>query len=65
MINDFNSYLLDLTKASSFEEIEVMQSLWSNYGKISRYKLKGSAFQSVVVKQIRLECERNTSFDVF
>jgi len=34
---DFKKILLKETKASNCEEIEVIQSLWSGYGKISRY----------------------------
>ena len=50
----FKEYLLELTKASACEEIEVIQSLWSGYGKISRYQLIGSSLKTVVVKYISL-----------
>jgi len=55
MIDNFNSYLIELTKATSCEEVEVIQSLWSGYGKISRYQLSYSYIKSVVVKQIQLQ----------
>ena len=51
---NFKSYLLQETKASACEEIEVIQSLWSGYGKISRYQLIGSSIKTVVVKYISL-----------
>ena len=54
MSTGFNNYLLKATKASSLKETEVIQSLWSGYGKISRYQLMGSAMKTVVVKCISL-----------
>jgi hypothetical protein len=51
---NFKKYLLATTKASKVEEIEVIQSLWSGYGKISRYKLSDSIDNTVVVKNISL-----------
>ena len=51
---DFKDYLLDITNASACEELEIIQSLWSGYGKISRYKLIGSSLNTVVVKNIAL-----------
>jgi len=50
----FRSILLKATKANELFEIEEIQSLWSGYGKISRYGLKGSELKSVVVKHVRL-----------
>ena len=51
---EFEKYLLEVTQANSYEEIEVIQSLWSGYGKISRYQLYGSNCNTVVVKDISL-----------
>jgi len=51
----FKEYLLKTTKASDCEEVEIIQSLWSGYGKISRYLLIGSSIDTVVVKCIALE----------
>lgn len=51
---DFKDYLLKATNASECKEIDVIQSLWSGYGKISRYQLVGSAHKTVVVKFISL-----------
>jgi hypothetical protein len=35
-------------------QLEVIQSLWSGYGEIARYRLKGGSVESVVVKHIKL-----------
>lgn len=50
----FKNYLLKVTKSSDCKEIEIIQSLWSGYGKISRYQLVNSPFSTVVVKCIAL-----------
>ena len=52
---NFKKELLSQTKASDCEELEIIQALWSNYGKISRYKLINSSLETVVVKSIILE----------
>lgn len=55
MINDFfQKTILSKTGATALYEKEVIQSLWSGYGAIIRYGLKGSTRQSVVVKHISL-----------
>lgn len=51
---DFKDYLLKITQSSCCKEIEVIQSLWSNYGKISRYQLSDSTFKTVVIKFVSL-----------
>jgi hypothetical protein len=51
---DFKNYLLKVTESSSCEEIEIIQPLWSGYGKISRYQLDDSPLNTVVVKFIAL-----------
>lgn len=55
----FKNYLLELTQASDCAEIEVIQSLWSGYGQISRWALLGTTVETVVVKNISL----NSSLD--
>lgn len=55
MNSNFKDYLLKATQASACEEIEVIQSLWSGYGTISRYLLTGSSKNTVVVKNISLK----------
>ena len=51
---NFQDYLLKITKASNSKEIEVIQSLWSGYGKIARYQLDNPTDDTVVVKHISL-----------
>jgi len=50
----FKNYLLKVTEATDCRELEVIQSLWSGYGNISRYELKGSIYPTVVIKFINL-----------
>ncbi len=54
MNQNFKAYFLNTTHASSCTELEHIQSLWSGYGKISRYKLEAAAQKTVVVKHIAL-----------
>jgi len=51
---NFKNHLLKVTNSSACKEIEVIQSLWSGYGKISRYQLVDSSLNTVVVKCIAL-----------
>ncbi len=41
------------TGSRDFFELEQIQSLWSGYGSIIRFNLKGSKYSSVVVKHVR------------
>ena len=50
----FKDHLLKITNASAAEEIEVIQSLWSGYGKISHIQLANASLETVVVKYIAL-----------
>jgi len=50
----FEHYLLSTTQASACKQTDVIQSLWSGYGEISRYQLQHSSLQTVVVKHISL-----------
>lgn len=50
----FQDITLKATGASELHEIEVIQNLWSGYGKIVRYGLSESEYKSVVVKHVRL-----------
>lgn len=53
-MNDrFKSTILRATGAKELFEIEVIQNLWSGYGKIVRYGLRDSPLSSVVVKHVR------------
>lgn len=52
MNKEFRNYLLKVTNATDYIETEVIQALWSGYGKISRFQLEGSSRKTVVVKSI-------------
>ncbi len=54
MKSEFKDYLLAITNSSDCIEAEVIQSLWSGYGKISRYRLIDSSYKTAVVKFISL-----------
>ncbi|MFK8045201.1 MAG: oxidoreductase family protein [Crocinitomicaceae bacterium] len=52
MASNFIKYVLDITSAEDCFESEIIQSLWSGYGKVVRYQLIGSDLESVIVKHI-------------
>jgi hypothetical protein len=54
MNSNFQKIILSSTGAQSFHEIEVIQSLWSGYGKIVRLALQGADRSQIVVKHVRL-----------
>lgn len=54
MNDHFQHIILQSTGASSLFEMGTIQNLWSGYGKIRRFGLKGSSAKSVVVKHVRL-----------
>jgi len=49
----------ELTKAQACREVEVLQSLWSGYGALSRYELRGAEWSSVIVKLVKPPTERS------
>ncbi len=51
---NFEIAILQATGATSLFEIGPIQSLWSGYGNIVRYGLKGGRLKSIVVKQVHL-----------
>ena len=53
MIDRFREAILKATGATDLVESEMIQSLWSGYGKIVRYELLGSELNTVVVKLVR------------
>jgi hypothetical protein len=55
--NTFQSIILSATGASEILENNVIQKLWSGYGKISRLKLKNGYYSSVVVKHVHFPNE--------
>ena len=50
----FRSIILEKTGATSLVEKEIIQELWSGYGKIIRVELKNASVDSVVVKHVQL-----------
>lgn len=54
MNNHFKSIILQSTGASSLFEKEIIQELWSGYGKIIRVALENASIESVVVKHVQL-----------
>lgn len=59
-MNDFfRSTILQCTRASSLAVKEVIQELWSGYGKIMRIALQGAAVNSIVAKHVQLPIHGN------
>jgi len=59
-MNDyFKSIILQRTGASSLFEKEMIQELWSGYGKIIRVGLENAAVESVIVKHVQLPIYKN------
>jgi hypothetical protein len=59
-MNDyFKSVILKVTNATSLKEKEIIQSLWSGYGKIIRVALENSSLESVVIKHVQLPIDKN------
>ena len=54
----FKSFILDKTGATDLIEKEIIQELWSGYGKIIRINLINSSLQSVVIKHIKFPQKR-------
>ncbi|NQZ58125.1 MAG: DUF1679 domain-containing protein [Lentisphaeraceae bacterium] len=54
MNDSFKNIIILATGAWEIFELETIQSLWSGYGSIVRYGLKGATTESVVVKHVRL-----------
>lgn len=55
----FESFIKEVTQATSIHKTEEIQSLWSGYGAISRYQLNGCGIKSVVVKHVQFPDEVN------
>ncbi len=55
----FEQTILRATGAHQLYEVEVIQSLWSGYGKIVRIGLEGGNYKTVVVKLVQLPQEGN------
>ena len=54
MNKNIQKAILNFTGASRFEEIEVIQTLWSGYGEIARLRLYDAAIDTVVAKTVAL-----------
>ena len=54
MNEHFQAIIREATGAREVSQIEVIQNLWSGYGKIVRCGLKGTDMKTVVVKHVRL-----------
>uniref|UniRef100_UPI0032177081 phosphotransferase n=1 Tax=uncultured Draconibacterium sp. TaxID=1573823 RepID=UPI0032177081 len=54
MNQHFQNTIVKATGADELFQIEVIQSLWSGYGEIVRFGLRGSKHKSVVVKHVNL-----------
>ncbi len=59
MNENFRSIILQKTGASSLFEKEMIQELWSGYGKIIRVGLENASVESVVVKHVQLSRYKN------
>ncbi len=59
MNQHFKEIILNATGATGMYEIEVIQNLWSGYGKIIRMGLNGTDIKSVVIKHVKLPLETN------
>lgn len=59
MNSHFKSIILQCTGASSLIEKEVIQQLWSGYGKIIRIGLAHAPMDSVIVKHVQLPLAKN------
>lgn len=59
MNEHFKSIILQSTGASSLIEKEIIQDLWSGYGKIMRVGLQNASVESVVVKHVQLPTQSN------
>lgn len=55
----FKSVILQKTGASSLYEKEMIQELWSGYGKILRIGLENAPVDSVVVKHVQIPTHKN------
>ena len=59
MNEHFRSIILETTGASSLFEKEMIQELWSGYGKIMRVGLENASVDSVVIKHVQMPIDKN------
>ncbi len=59
-MNDyFKSIILESTGATSLLQKERIQELWSGYGEIMRFGLKGAKMENVIVKHVQLHSKND------
>ena len=59
MNSHFKNIIDQATGATSITKTELIQSLWSGYGEISRYGLSACDSKSIVVKHVKLPDQNN------
>ena len=59
MNTNVKKLVLEATGASHLVELETLQELWSGYGSIVRYGLKGCELPSVIMKHVQLPSKNN------
>jgi len=59
MDSNLKNFICRYTEATTITSQEIIQSLWSGYGKMLRIGLKNSDIKSVVVKEINLSPKEN------
>ncbi|MEQ8552255.1 MAG: phosphotransferase [Cyclobacteriaceae bacterium] len=58
-MNRITEQILRITEAEAITRTASVQTLWSGYGEIKRYFLKGGKYPSIIVKHIQLPEESN------
>lgn len=48
----------EIIGASEVTEVEMIQALWSGYGSIKRYAVKGLAYDAIIVKHVELSSQK-------
>ena len=51
--------IMRLTQADEITHTELIQPLWNHYGTLSRVRLRGGVYQSVIVKHIKIPQQRH------
>ena len=57
--SDLADIVLQTTGAKSIVDTEIVQSLWSGYGQILRFRLEGGSHSSVIVKHVSFPDDRD------
>jgi hypothetical protein len=50
--SDVEEFVLECARVNTYSSKETIQSLWSGYGKIERWRLSGSEYKQVITKQV-------------